>query len=62
MAATSSIGGLASGLDTASIISQLMALEALPQTKLKTQVTAEQSKVTALQKLNTALQALGTSA
>lgn len=62
MAATSSIGGLASGLDTASIISQLMALEALPQTKLKTQVSTEQSKVTALQKLNTALQALGTSA
>lgn len=62
MAATSSIGGLASGLDTASIISQLMALEALPQTKLKTQVSSEQSKVTALQKLNTALQALGTSA
>lgn len=62
MAATSSIGGLASGLDTASIINQLMALEALPQTKLKTQVSSEQSKVTALQKLNTALQALATSA
>lgn len=61
MAATSSIGGLASGLDTASIISQLMALEALPQTKLKTQVTTEQSKVSALQKVNTGLQALSTS-
>lgn len=62
MAATSSIGGLASGLDTATIISQLMALESLPQTKLKSQVTSEQSKVTALQKLNTALQALATAA
>lgn len=62
MAATSSIGGLASGLDTASIISQLMALEALPQTKLKTQVTTEQGKVSALQKVNTALQALATAA
>lgn len=60
MAATSSISGLASGLDTASIVSQFMALEALPQTKLKTQVSTEQSKVTALQRLNTALQALGT--
>jgi flagellar hook-associated protein 2 len=62
MAATSSIGGLASGLDTASIISQLMALEALPQTKLRTQVTTEQGKVSALQKVNTALQALATAA
>ncbi|KRC59697.1 MULTISPECIES: flagellar filament capping protein FliD [unclassified Nocardioides] len=58
MAGTSSIGGLASGLDTASIINQLMTLEAASQTKLKTQVTTEQGKVTALQKLNTALQAL----
>ena len=62
MAATSSIGGLASGLETATIISQLMALEAVPQTKLKTQVTTEQSKISALQKVNTALQALVTSA
>ena len=62
MAGTSSIGGLASGLDTASIINQLMTLEAASQTKLKTQVTSEQGKVTALQKLNTALQALATAA
>ncbi|GAA4810355.1 flagellar filament capping protein FliD [Nocardioides caeni] len=62
MAGTSSIGGLASGLDTTSIINQLMTLEAASQTKLKTQVTTEQSKVTALQKLNTALQSLVTSA
>ncbi|MBU2694754.1 flagellar filament capping protein FliD [Pimelobacter sp. 30-1] len=62
MAATSSIGGLASGLNTADIINQLIALEALPQTKLKTQVTTEQSRITALQKVNTALQALVTSA
>ncbi len=62
MAATSSIGGLASGLDTATIISQFMALEAAPQTKLKTQVTSEQSKVSALQRINTALQAIATSA
>lgn len=50
---TSSIGGLASGLDTATIIDQLMSLEAVPQTKLKTRVTTEQSVITALQTLNT---------
>lgn len=62
MAGTSSIGGLASGLDTASIINQLMTLEAASQTKLRTQVTSEQGKVTALQKLNTSLQSLATAA
>lgn len=62
MAGTSSIGGLASGLDTAGIINQLMTLEAASQTKLKTQVSTEESKVTALQKLNTALQSLATAA
>ncbi len=62
MAGTSSIGGLASGLDTTTIINQLMTLEAASQTKLKSQVTTEQSKVTALQKLNTALQSLATAA
>lgn len=60
--ATASIGGLASGLDTATIIEQLMALEALPQTKLKTQVSNEESKVASLQKLNTALATLASSA
>ncbi|GAA1528735.1 flagellar filament capping protein FliD [Nocardioides humi] len=62
MAGTSSIGGLASGLDTATIVNQLMTLEAVSQTKLKSQVTTEQGKVTALQKLNTALQSLATAA
>jgi len=60
--ATASIGGLASGLDTASIISQLMQLEALPQTQLKSRVTTEQTKLTALQSLNSRLAALATSA
>ncbi|WP_370290465.1 flagellar filament capping protein FliD [Nocardioides sp.] len=62
MAGTSSVGGLASGLDTASLVNQLIALEARSQTKLKTQVSSEQSKVGALQKVNTALQALSTAA
>lgn len=60
--ASASISGLASGLDTATIISQLMQLEAISQTKLKSRVTSEQGKVTALQQLNTRLAALATSA
>jgi flagellar hook-associated protein 2 len=48
-----SISGLVSGLDTATIISQLMQLEAVPQTRLKTQVVSAQSEVTALRALNT---------
>lgn len=51
--ATSTISGLASGLDTTSIIDSLMALEAVPQTKLKTRVSTEQSVITAMQALNT---------
>ncbi len=58
--ANTSIGGLISGLDTASIISQLMQLEAQPQTRLKTKVTVEQSAVTALQALNAKLSSLAT--
>ncbi|GAA1907668.1 flagellar filament capping protein FliD [Lapillicoccus jejuensis] len=49
---TSSISGLASGLDTASIISQLMQLEAIPQNRLKAQLSSEQTALTSLQSLN----------
>ncbi|MBZ5737804.1 flagellar filament capping protein FliD [Nocardioides mangrovi] len=59
---TSSISGLASGLDTASIISQLMTLEAQPQTRLKTQQTTEKSVVSALQTINTSVASLATAA
>lgn len=59
---SASISGLASGLDTATIISQLMQLEAVSQTKLKTRVTQEQSGVSALQQLNARLAALAESA
>ena len=62
MVGTSSIGGLASGLDTATIIDQLMQLEAAPQTRLKTRVTNEQTQVTALQSINTKVAALATKA
>ena len=62
MAGTQSISGLVSGLDTSSIISSLMQLEAQPQAALKTKQTATQSVVTALQSLNTKVASLGDSA
>lgn len=48
-----SISGLSSGLDTATIVNQLMQLEAAPQTRLKSRVSTEQSAITTLQTLNT---------
>lgn len=51
--ATSSISGLASGLDTASIIDQLMQLEAVPQNRLRSQQSTEKSVLAALRALNT---------
>ena len=57
-----SIGGLVSGLDTATIISQLMQLEARPQTMLKSKVSTEQKVLTALQALNTKLASIATKA
>src|SRR5690348_11211778 len=62
MVATTSVSGLVSGLDTSSIISQLMQLEAQPQTALKTTLTKTQSAVTAYQGLNSKFQALLTAA
>ncbi|MGB7981810.1 MAG: flagellar filament capping protein FliD [Candidatus Nanopelagicales bacterium] len=61
--AFASVSGLASGLDTASIIDQLMAVEAGSQTRLKSRVTSEQTTVSTLQKLNAMMASLaGTSA
>lgn len=51
--ATSSISGIASGLDTKKIIDQLMQLEAAPQDRLKVQQTREKAVLAALQSLNT---------
>lgn len=51
--ATSSISGIASGLNTAEIIDQLMQLEAVPQTKLQNKQTTEKTILTALRALNT---------
>lgn len=54
--------GIASGLDTTSIISQMMAVESLPQTNLKNAVTAQQAQVSALQSINATLAALSSQA
>ena len=48
-----SISGLASGLDTATIIEQLMQLEAISQNRLKAQQSTQKSVLAALQALNT---------
>ncbi len=53
-----SVSGLVSGLDTQSIISQLMQVEAAGQTRLKSKVNTEQKAVTAYQSVNTKLAAL----
>ncbi len=60
--ATSSVGGLVSGLDTATIISQLMQVEANPQTLLKTRLSAEKTNISSLQSLNAQFAALMTKA
>lgn len=60
--ANASISGLASGLDTATIISQLMQLEAAPQTRLTSRLTSEQATLKALQDLNGRIAALATRA
>lgn len=62
MAGTSSIGGLVSGLDTASLITQLMQIESAPQTLLKTKQTNTSNLVTALQSLNTKVASLADTA
>lgn len=62
MAGTSSVSGLASGLDTASLISQLMQIEAQTQTNLKSRLTTEQKSLASLLDLNSSFSALATSA
>jgi flagellar hook-associated protein 2 len=52
------IDGLASGLDTTSLINQLMQVEAIPQTLLKGKVTKVESFVSALQSLNSKVASL----
>ncbi len=59
---TFAIAGLSSGIDTTSLISQLMTVAAQPQNALKTQLSNQQTLVSAYQSLNTKLQALQTAA
>jgi flagellar hook-associated protein 2 len=51
-------GGLASGIDTNSIIQKLIQLDQIPITNLQTQITNIQTKQSALNQLGTNLQAL----
>ncbi|MCX5759681.1 MAG: hypothetical protein NTU83_14495, partial [Candidatus Hydrogenedentes bacterium] len=51
-----STSGLITGLDSATLISQLMAVERQPETRLQAQQTALSAQKTAIQKLRTQLQ------
>src|SRR3954463_14398071 len=48
-----SLGGLASGLDTTTIISQLMAIDRAPETRMKLQQSVLQARQTALTDVGT---------
>lgn len=56
------VDGLASGLDTTSIINAQIAVDAIPQTLLKTKLSSTQSLVSSLQTLNSVTQTLATTA
>src|SRR5207249_9926429 len=60
--ATTSVDGLWSGLDTTTIISQLMAIEKQPQDALKTKQTDANQMVAVYQALNTKFAALSSAA
>lgn len=60
--ATGSVDGLVSGLDTTTIISQLMSLERQPQTRLKTQKTSLSNQISIYQTLNTKFSTLASKA
>jgi flagellar hook-associated protein 2 len=60
--ATFGIDGMVSGLDTTTIISQLMQIEAQPQARLKTSVSDAQKQVSAFQTVNTLMLAVGAAA
>ncbi|SEJ56447.1 flagellar filament capping protein FliD [Demequina mangrovi] len=60
--ATLGVDGIASGLDTSSIISALMQIEAGPQTLLSRKKSTAQSVVSSLQSINTKIKALADAA
>ncbi len=59
---TMSISGLASGMDTKGLVTDLMKLEALPQNALRTKLSTAQSTAAAYRTVNTALQSILTAA
>src|SRR4051794_41525020 len=59
---TSSISGLISGMDTTSVVSQLMQIESQPQTLLKSTLSATKTDAAAYRDVNTAFAALATAA
>jgi flagellar hook-associated protein 2 len=58
MAASQSISGLSSGIDTATIIDQLMTIERQPQTRLKNQLTVSDARKQVLSDIQTRLKNL----
>lgn len=58
MSSSFSVGGLMTGLDTGSIVSQLMAIERQPVTRLQNQIKALNSQKSAIGELRTQLQTL----
>ncbi len=62
MAGLTTVDGLVSGLNTSQLISQLMQLEAQPQTALKAKVQTTQTVLASYQSVNTKLSALRTAA
>jgi flagellar hook-associated protein 2 len=54
------LGGLASGIDTTTIVQEMMQIEAEPEAKLKLQLAREQARQSALQDIQTQLQTLQT--
>jgi len=57
-----SLTGIASGLDTATIVSQLMQLEKIPYTKLETKQSTLNSQLSAVRSINTKLNTLRSAA
>jgi flagellar hook-associated protein 2 len=55
-----SLDGIASGLDTAELINSLMAVEAIPQTLLKTRVKTAETTIVDFQSLNKQIASLAT--
>src|SRR5215210_3464491 len=55
---TQNISGLSSGIDTSTIVDQLMAIERQPQTRLKNQVSISAARKTVLSDIQTRLKNL----